>query len=283
MKILLTGATGFVGRHLYKHLIKAGHELHMLTRPTSDVSDFSPAHQAHKYVFDDDIERLADYMTNERIAGVVHLAAFYVAEHRSEQISDLISSNIYLGTAVLDAAVKAGVEWFVNTGTIWQNYNAPDYSDEYNPVNLYAATKQAFMTLAKYYTETSPIRFVTLKLCDTYGPGDTRRKIVNLFDDIAKSGEMLKMSSGEQLIDIVHIDKVVEEFDKLLSLVSDPSTRLLSEYVVTSGRQISLRQLADEYERKHGVKLNIEWGGRPYRHREVMKPYKGNSLKRNLL
>lgn len=270
MRIMLTGATGFVGRHLYLSLIDS-HELHILTRPSSDVSELS---FARRYVYDD-IDSLADYMANERIDGVIHLAAFYVAEHRSEQISELFNSNIYFSTAVLEAAVKAGVKWFINTGTIWQNYNVPDYSDEYNPVNLYAATKQAFITLAKYYTETSPIRFVTLKLCDTYGPGDTRRKIVNLFDEIAKSGETLKMSPGEQLIDIVHIDKVVEEFEKLLSLISDPSAQLCPEYVVTSGRRITLRQLAEEYERKHDVKLNIEWGARPYRRREVMKPYLG--------
>lgn len=70
---------------------------------------------------------------------------------------------------MLEACKKAETKWFLNTGTIWQNYNVSDKSDEYNPVDLYAASKQAFITMAKYYTETSKLRFCTLKLCDTYG------------------------------------------------------------------------------------------------------------------
>lgn len=273
MKILITGATGFVGRNLCERLAPL-HEIHILTRRGSDSSKLP---HAHEYVFTGDTDDLARYMRAENIDGVVHLAAMYVAEHRGEQIKDLILSNIYFGTAVLDAAARAEVKWFLNTGTIWQNYNSPDYSDEYNPVNLYAATKQAFMTMAKFYTETTPIRFCTLKLCDTYGAGDTRRKIVDLFTEYAASGEKLDMSPGEQLIDIVHIDKVADSFEALISKLAD-GAELKAEYVVTSGRRISLRRLAEEYETEHGVKLDINWGGRPYRKREVMSPYVGNEL-----
>lgn len=279
MKIMITGATGFVGRHLYKALLP-GNELYLLTRESTDASFLAPEHE---YVFTGDVDHLSEYMRAEKIDGVVHLATLYVAQHDGSQISGLVQSNVYLGTAVLDAAVRAGVKWFLNTGTIWQNYNSPDYSDEYNPVNLYAATKQAFMTIAKFYTETSGIRFATLKLCDTYGPDDTRRKIINLFDEIASTGRSLDMSPGEQLIDIVHVDVAIDGFCKLIGKLADPSSELKAEYVVTSGRPISLRQLAAEYERAHGVKLNINWGGRPYRPREVMRPYLGNNVQSSLM
>lgn len=274
MKILITGATGFVGKNLYAHLIKS-HELYVLSRESSDTTILYPEHE---YVFTGDIQHLENYLRAEKIDGIIHLATKYVAEHTNDQIKDLILSNIYFGTAVLDAASRAGVKWFINVGTIWQNYNSPDYSDEYNPVNLYAATKQAFMTIARYYTETSGIRFCTLKLCDTYGPNDSRKKIMDLFSSVAISGETLSMSPGEQMIDIVHIDKVCEEFVKLIEVVSDPTKECREEYVVSSGRHISLRNLAKEYELQNGVKLNIEWGGRPYRSREVMKPYIGVTI-----
>lgn len=274
MKILITGATGFVGRNLYADL-KKSNELYVLTRESSDATELAPEHE---YVFNGDILHLENYMRSEKIDGIVHLATKYVAEHTSEQIKDLILSNVYLGTAVLEAASKAGVKWFLNVGTIWQNYNSPDYSDKYNPVNLYAATKQAFMTIAKFYIETYGIRFATLKLCDTYGPNDSRKKIIDIFSKIAESGERLDMSPGEQLIDIVHVNTVVKELKKLIHLLSDISKEYNSEYVVTSGRLVSLQKLAEEYEKKHNVHLNIHWGGRPYRKREVMKPYIGNIL-----
>lgn len=274
MKILITGATGFVGKNLYKNLIRS-HEIFVLTREQSDTSKLYIEHQ---YIFTGDIDGLKNYMISEHIDGVIHLATKYVAEHDACQIADMIHSNVYLGTAVIDAAVNAGIKWFLNIGTIWQNYNSPDYSDEYHPVNLYAATKQAFMTIAQYYTETSPIRFCTLKLCDTYGENDNRRKIMDLFADIAKSGKTLDMSPGEQMLDIVHIDNVVIEIERLISILSDNSKDYRPEYVVTSGKLITLRELAKQFEQSHNTKLNINWGGRSYRKREVMKPYVGNKL-----
>ncbi len=271
MRILVTGATGFVGQHLLPYLQEHGHEMHALVRLSTQKEK---VYTNNIYTFDDDIDRLAQYLKENKVDGVIHLASLYITEHKPEQIKDIIRSNIYLGTAVLEAAVSGGVKWFLNTGTIWQNYNAEPYSDQYCPVNLYAASKQAFIDMAKYYIETSGIRFCTLKLCDTYGPNDTRRKIFALFEQIAQTGECLKMSPGEQKLDIVHIDKVVHNFKTLAERLYN-GDRLREEYVVSSGQQITLKEVARQYEASHRVRLNIEWGGRPYREKEVMTPYIG--------
>lgn len=274
MKILVTGATGFIGRNLIQKM-KAEYELHLLVRPGSKWQELGVN---NVFVFADNTIELAKYLKDNRIDGVIHLASLYIAEHSSNQIKDIVLSNIYLGTSLLEACKIANVKWFLNTGTIWQNYNSPDYSDEYHPVNLYAASKQAFMTMAQYYIETSNIRFCTLKLCDTYGPNDTRRKIYSLFEQIAKTGETLDMSPGEQLMDIVHVDKVIEYIEIIIvKICSNNLDR--KEYVVTSGTRLSLRELAKRYELENNVKLNINWGGRCYRNREVMKPYLGHTLK----
>ena len=273
MKILITGATGFVGRHLIKRM-SVQHELHLLVRSTSDCSHLLVSHIV---VYTGNCRDLANYLTENQIDGVIHLASLYAAEHCSDQIEAIIHSNILFGTMLLEACKLAGTKWFLNTGTIWQNYNSPDYSDEYHPVNLYAASKQAFMTLAQYYIETSHLRFCTLKLCDTYGPNDTRKKIFSLFKQIAASGETLEMSPGEQFLDILHIDDVVEGF-VLLSDILQEGKDLRSEYVLSCGNQKSLREWAKLYADHYHVTLHIVWGGRPYRQREVMKPYVGHVL-----
>jgi nucleoside-diphosphate-sugar epimerase len=158
----------------------------------------------------------------------------------------------------------------LNTGTYWQHYNGANY----DPVNLYAATKQAFEDIAKFYAEASGLRFCTLKLCDTHGPDDTRKKIFNLFQSSASNGEILEMSAGEQLIDILHVDQVVFAFVKLINQLNCPTSinDNCESYCISSGRKITLKQLAAEYEEMNNVKLNIRWGARPYRSREVMQP-----------
>lgn len=275
MNILVTGNSGFIGKHLCAELRKE-HNVFYLIRPHSPFD--MPGANGNTFIFvNNNLVALTHFMRENQIEGIIHLASLYIQRHESEDIPDLIQSNVYLGTALLEAASKANVRWFINTGTIWQNYQSPDGEDLYCPVNLYAATKQAFMNIAKFYSETSNIRICTLKLCDTYGPNDTRKKILALFDDYAKSGEVLPMSPGDQQIDLLHIDDVVNGFIHLTKMMHD-DVKIDQEYVLSSSNQMTLRELAKKYETIHNVHLNIEWGALPYREREVMLPYKGNVL-----
>lgn len=268
MKILVTGATGFIGTNLTRELRKK-HDLYILGQFEGDPENLG----LPGIVMTDDIQCLGDYIKANEIEGIIHLASLYLTVHTPEQVKDLVSSNVYFGTAVLEAASLAGcVKWFLNTGSIWQNYNVKGTA--YNPVNLYAATKQAFIDMAKYYSDVFGVRFCTLKLCDTYGPNDTRKKIFKLFKDYSESGAVLKMSPGEQLIDLIYITDIIAGFTRLAELLASDA-ELGDEYVLTSGRQIPLKELAQLFCEVSGRKLNIEWGGRSYRDREVMVPWRG--------
>lgn len=273
MNLLLSGASGFIGKHLLRFLKNKGHKVYLLTRSSSDVSSLDAA---GTFVFAENIPDLSAYLKDRHIEGIIHLASCYLPQHHPHQIKDLILSNIYLGTALLEAAVSAEAKWFLNTGTIWQNYQSGAEAS-YHPVNLYAASKQAFEVMAQYYTETSALRFCTLKLCDTYGPGDTRRKIFTLFEQISQSGETLAMSPGQQQLDLLHIDDVVSGFGHLADLLHEGND-LEKEYVLSSGRLYTLKTLAALYQNYTGHKLSIHWGGRPYRLREVMTPWRGPIL-----
>lgn len=269
MRIVVTGASGFIGKHLCKRLLVEGVDFVCLIRPKSPRSFFDES-QIPVIQIEEGGPSLPDLFRREKAVGVVHLASHFVAEHQERDVDSLVLSNVLFGTQVLDASVKAGIKWFLNTGTFWQHYNG----SVYDPVNLYAATKQALEDIGRYYANAHGLRLCTLKLCDTYGPNDTRNKIFNLWEKIAKSGERLDMSPGNQMIDIVHVDRVVDSYVKLIKALQ--TDNLLQEncdsYYVSSNRKITLRALAQEYERTNQVKLNINWGGRDYRSREVMEP-----------
>ena len=83
----------------------------------------------------------------------------------------------------------------------------------------------------------------------------------------------LAMSPGEQMIDLVHIDDVVEAFSMSAQRLMNDVVEGHEHYAVSSGQPIRLRDLVELFGRITGRELPIAWGGRPYRDREVMLPW----------
>ena len=269
MKLLISGATGFIGKHLTEKLLQDNNTLCVIVRPGTKKEYINP--KISLFVFNNNINELTEFMKLEKFDGVIHLASLFLAQHKSEQIGELLTSNITFSTELLEASVASGTPWFINTGTFWQHYN----NKKYSPANLYAATKQAFETIAQYYVETSPITFVTIQLSDTFGANDTRAKVFNLWEKASTSGETLDMSPGEQLIDINNVDNIVSGFIHMTKLLSSKKIKKMSgkSFVISSNKIISLKKLAKLFEKIRNTKLNINWGGREYRNREVMIPW----------
>lgn len=266
---LVTGATGFVGTHLTRRLVREGWEVHIASRLGSLLPDDSEFSKATNHVHDGTTEGMVKLVGGIKPTVVFHLASLFLSQHQSGDIEPLISSNILFGSQILEAMHANGVKYLVNTGTSWQHFDNKDYS----PVCLYAATKQAFEAMVSYYVDACGFRAITLKLYDTYGPDDPRPKLFHLLDKVAKSEQPLAMSPGEQLIDLVYIDDVIEAY---LNAAGRLLTNTLTDqefYAVSSGNPIELKELVGTYEEIVGKTLPINWGERAYRNREVMVPW----------
>ncbi|WP_373963557.1 NAD-dependent epimerase/dehydratase family protein [Kosakonia sacchari] len=262
MKILLTGVTGYIGNAVMHHLAKQGHDVHGLVRKEAvSISD-----SVHYHLLEND--NIRDIVSAVKPDVVVHIASLFLAAHQYSDIEKLIESNITFPTKLLDAMDCAGVTHFINTGTSWQHYD----SEPYNPVNLYAATKQSFEDIIKYYVEAKGFSCLTLKIYDSYGPGDTRGKLVSLFDRLAENQESLDMSPGEQHIDLVHISDICNAYNIAIQMIMKQQPGYQANYGLHSNKSFSLKELAAIYERSNNCNIHINWGGREYRPREVMKP-----------
>ena len=280
MKILMTGITGFIGHHLAERLVNDGHEVYAIVRPTSKISELSESirRNVQFHVYDKDntvLDIITDLCVDDRRPDVVyHLATNFMNAHRFEDIQSLIQSNITFGTELLDAMVANNVYNFINVGTFAQHFDDAEYS----PVNLYAATKECFEGIIKYYAEARNLKCIALHLFDTYGADDKRGKILGLLKRISESGETLKMSPGGQLMDLVYVDDVIEAFVAAGKLLAACKYDYCDTYGVSSTKPIPLREVVKIFEDVAGKKLSIEWGGRPYRAREIMVPWKSYKL-----
>ncbi len=267
---LVTGGTGFIGSNLIKKLISTGWGVHAIVRQNSDLKALAECienitlHEA-----DGSTDSLIKILAKSKPIVVFHLASLFLSGHVPKDIVPLIQSNVMFSTQLLEAMNENGIKNLVNTGTSWQHYE----SQEYSPVNLYAATKQAFEAILQYYIEAKSFKVITLKLFDTYGPEDPRPKLFHLLKKLSKTQEPLAMSPGEQLIDIVHVDDVINAYMIAAERLLTDQVTNHDSYAVSSGDPISLKELVSIYEKETNIKLPIQWGGRPYRDREVMKTW----------
>jgi nucleoside-diphosphate-sugar epimerase len=264
-RALVTGGTGYVGGTLVRRLAADNWEVHVVVR--RQVSQGFPS-CVNTHIHDGTINGLIEIMSKARPDCVFHLASLFLSQHTSNDIEPLIRSNLLFSTQLLESMAVQGVRTLINTGTSWQHFN----NEQYNPVNLYAATKEAFENVLAYYAKSGRIDAATIALFDTYGPNDQRGKLVSLLWKTALLDQSLDMSPGEQLVDLVYIDDVIDAF---IAVERELSTRKLEiiKYGVSSGQPLSLRRFADVFERATGLKLRVNWGGRPYRDREVMIPW----------
>ncbi len=270
--ILVTGGTGFVGLHLIKKLLQVDFRVHLITRINSNLKQFSE-HELDRlniHEFNGSYVCMDEIVKEVKPDVVIHLASLYITEHQSEDISALINSNIQLGTILVEAMAKNNCFKLINVGTSWQHYN----NDSYNPVNLYAATKQAFEDILHYYTEAHSLKVITIKLFDTYGPGDNRRKLLTLLYDVAIGKKTLNMSKGEQYINLVYIDDVVDAFLCMIERINGQKELSSREsFVISSEEVIRLSDFVKLFEELVGLKVNVQFGAKEYRLREVMLPW----------
>ncbi|HWZ16330.1 MAG TPA: NAD(P)-dependent oxidoreductase [Mucilaginibacter sp.] len=277
MKILVTGATGYIGSKLTKKLVSLGYDTGILIRSKSDTAllkDVIP--KIKVFIIESNYASINSAVAEFKPDLTVHLASLFIDQHTPEAISNLCESNILFGMLLLETLVNNDCKLFINTGTSWQHYN----DEIYNPANLYAATKQAFDDIIKYYIEAYALRCITLKLFDTYGPDDTRPKIFNLLNKIAETEEQIEMSAGGQEFNIVHIDDVIQAY--LYCIEELQQTNACSKiYGVGNEHSKTLREYVNDYEIYLKKRLNIIWGGRPYKRREVMTSWKAfNKIKK---
>jgi nucleoside-diphosphate-sugar epimerase len=258
-RALVTGGTGFIGRHLLRRLVADGWEVDaLLRRPDAEL----PA-GVGRHVVPAEIDDLIALVADLAPSTCFHLATEFRGVHVPADIAPMVSANVGFGTALAEAVSRAGSCTFVNTGTVWQHYDARPYS----PVSLYAATKQAFTDVLAFYREVQELPVVTLEMTDTYGPDDPRVKLVAVLFRSAREGTPLELTDGTQLIDLLHVDDAVGAL--LATAAGEPG----STYGASGGDTVSLRELVDRFQAATGLAVDARWGVRPARPREMTRPW----------
>lgn len=252
--VLLSGATGFLGRHLARALAARGHTVHAYRRRTSRVPE-DLAGSVHWHPLPDAIE--TPFVAVPKPGAIIHCAARY--GRQGEAASELIEANTLLPVRLRDLAAKHHLPLFLNTDTILDP-----------ALNAYALSKhQAGEWLRR---GAAPPRVLNLRLQHFYGPGDDPAKfIAAIIQQCAAHKHEILLTDGRQRRDFLFVDDAVAAFVVLLeSAEATAAGPAFVEYEVGSGEAVEVRAVVERIHALTRSRAVLKFGALPHRAGEPM-------------
>ena len=257
-RILLTGATGFVGRPLVRHLLQGGHELRCAIR-TGSRSRLPRKKDVEVVETNDLFAESAEWWAAacERIETIIHIA--WYAEPGRYLTSDK-NLDCMVGTlALARGAAQAGVRRFVGTGTCFEydlSYGLLTPSTPLEPDSPYAAAKASTWQILASWLPEIGISFLWARLFYLYGEGEDPRRLVPYLHRQLSSGQPADLTSGEAVRDYIEVGRAAE------LLASEALGTREGAVNICSGQGTSIRELAESIADRYGRRDLLNFGGR---------------------
>ncbi|MBM2292112.1 NAD(P)-dependent oxidoreductase [Sulfitobacter pseudonitzschiae] len=257
-RILITGATGFVGLPVAQQLAAAGHDLTCVIRTGSEAR--LEGLEARTVTCDDLFGQSADWWAGQ-LAGidtVVHLA-WYAEPGKyltSERNLDCLTGTL----AMAKGAAAAGVRRFAGAGTCFEYDLSVGYLSVDTPLapeTPYAAAKVAAFTMLTAWCATAGIEFLWARLFYLYGDReDTRRLVPQLHDKLAR-GVPVDLTRGTALRDYLDVR------DAARMLAKDITSTRTGPTNICSGQGVTIRALAEGIADQYGRRDLLNFGAYP--------------------
>lgn len=260
-KILITGASGFVGASLTRKLLEDGNEVHIISRKSSNLwrlGDILKEIQIHN----------VDLMNNEEISklskninvDIVYHLATYGGYHFQSDANKIVDTNLIGTWNLFKAFSDNGIEMFVNTSSsseYGEKFEPMDEEMNVKPNNLYGATKASATILCSTYAMLNKIPLVTLRLFSPYGAYDAKSRLIPTLIVSSLLNKDIQLTSKDSKRDFIFIDDVVNAY---LS-VNDLNNKFGEVYNVGSGKQYTVEEIANKVINIIGNdSVNVNWG-----------------------
>jgi UDP-glucose 4-epimerase len=254
-QVLVTGGSGFIGRHVVSALSASGAHVRVLDlEPHPDPSvDIVRGDIADPHV----VERALD----SRFDSIVHLAAV-TSVLRSVEHPELTHRTNVTGTSVLlERAREVGVRSlaFASTNAVTGPTDAPAITEAapLQPLTPYGSTKAAAEMLMSAYTAAYGVRCACLRFTNVYGPGmQAKDSIVARLMRAIRLGTNFEIyGDGRQVRDYVHVHDVVAALRQALT-----DDRWSGPTVIGTGTSLSVLDVVDQVRRVTGASLPVRHG-----------------------
>lgn len=265
-RVIVTGATGFVGASLTRRLLELGHEVHLLLRPEySGWRIEAIRHDLHLHIIDlTDFPTLQTVIRHIQPDWIFHLAA-YGAYSNQTGWRQMVNTNLTSTGNLLEACLETGFEAFVNTGSS-SEYGFKDYPPAENtwldPNSHYSLTKAAATHFCRFTAQKHQVHVPTLRLYSVYGPYEEPTRLIPTLAIKGLRGELPPLVNPNIARDYVYAEDVNDAY---LLAATQPNQERGAVYNVGTGVQTSLAEIVNTAREVIGFETEPQWGSMPDR------------------
>ncbi len=264
-KILLTGATGFLGSEILKALLKKKYKVVILKRTFSNISRIQKElNDCDCISFNIDSVNLEEVFINNNIKGIIHAATLY--GRGDYRISEIINSNLIFPIQLMELGIKYEADFFINSDTFFtSNIELPE------GLKVYVSSKKQFVEYAHYLINSSNLKFLNVYLEQLYGPSDNPTKFIpTIIKSLLNNQPKLEMTEGTQKRDFIYISDAVSAYVLILEN-SNKLNKKYVEYRLGSGSSISIKEVTMLIKNMINSKTDIIFGKIPFRRNEIIE------------
>ena len=254
VKVLVTGAAGFIGSHLCEALVARGHAVigvdnfdAFYARAVKERNlEGLRANRAFRFV-EADVAR--DPMPLEGVAAVLHLAAKPGVRPSLEDPGAYVEANVTATARLLDAARRAGIARVVfgSSSSVYGNATPAPFAEgapALEPISPYAATKRAAELLAIAFAHLYPMRIICLRFFTVYGPRQRPDLAIHRFTDLIARGQAVRMhGDGSSERDYTYISDCVDGVLAALARTEGAAAGSVEMLNIGGGARIRLDRL----------------------------------------
>lgn len=275
MKVLVTGATGFLGSNIVKGLLREKHQVTILKRSFSDTWRIN---DALKYLDCYDIDKcklMEPFQRHNGFDAIIHTATCY--GRNGEGAEKIVNTNVLFPLKLLEIAVFFKTKMFFNTDTF---FNMDNNIESYQYLKGYTLSKKQFLEWGKQFAAMKKIHFINVRLEHVYGPKDDIFKFIPfIIKSCIENVPELKLTLGEQKRDFVYIDDVVAAY---LLLLNKSMKNIFESFNLGSGNEVSIREIVETIQKITGSSTILKFGALPYRSGEIMESHADISMLKNM-
>ena len=264
MKLLVTGAAGFVGAAVVREAVARGHTVLAAVRSPGVPSRLADVAGDMRLVAMDlrDTASVARLVADEKPEAVIH-SAWRGLSGPDRFDRSQITDNLDASCGLVDACIAGGVKKFVGVGSQGE-YGLLEgkisESDCPEPTSLYGAAKLATLHLTRQLCAQNGVGFAWMRLFSTFGPGDNPNWLIPSLIDQMLAGTRPRTSLGKQLWDYLYISDVARGI--LAATLSDAATGVFN---LGSGQPVAVRSIVETIRDQAAPGLELVFGEIPYR------------------